>query len=122
LLTSGTQIPLTNPYPGPRSVLVLDNCSIHHAEEIRVLVEDQACQCFHSFAPPALPMLFLVCKLIFLPPYSPDFNPIEQAFASIKAFLRRHWKETCLSLIDRACHIITPEKAWGYFQASGYVV
>ncbi|KAJ6542874.1 hypothetical protein B0H19DRAFT_875396, partial [Mycena capillaripes] len=36
-------IPLTNPYPGPRSVLVLDNCSIHHAEEICILVEDQAC-------------------------------------------------------------------------------
>ncbi|KZP06825.1 hypothetical protein FIBSPDRAFT_655224, partial [Athelia psychrophila] len=35
-------IPLTNPYPGPRSVLVLDNCSIHHAEAIRVLVEDEA--------------------------------------------------------------------------------
>lgn len=36
------QIPLTNPYPGPRSVLVLDNCRIHHAEEIRHLVEDEA--------------------------------------------------------------------------------
>ncbi|KAF7345996.1 Tc1-mariner class transposase [Mycena venus] len=98
-------IPLTNPYPGPRSVLVLDNCSIHHAEEVRVLVEDQA-----------------LCKLVFLPPYSPDLNPIEQAFASIKAFLRRHWKDSCLSLIDRACHNITPDKAWGYFRASGYVV
>ena len=36
------QIPLTNPYPGPRSVLILDNCRIHHAEEIRELVEDEA--------------------------------------------------------------------------------
>jgi DDE superfamily endonuclease len=34
------QIPLTNPYPGPRSVLILDNCRIHHGEEIRKLVED----------------------------------------------------------------------------------
>ncbi|KAI0041490.1 hypothetical protein FA95DRAFT_1501415 [Auriscalpium vulgare] len=33
---------LTNPYPGPRSVLVLDNCNIHHAEEVRVLVEEEA--------------------------------------------------------------------------------
>ncbi|KDQ52187.1 hypothetical protein JAAARDRAFT_111671, partial [Jaapia argillacea MUCL 33604] len=32
-------LPFTNPYPGPRSVLVLDNCSIHHNEEIRKLVE-----------------------------------------------------------------------------------
>ena len=38
------QIPLTNPYPGPRSVLILDNCNIHHAEEIRQLVEDEACK------------------------------------------------------------------------------
>jgi len=59
-------IPLTNPYPGPRSILILDNCRIHHAEEIRQLVEDEA-----------------QCKLIFLPPYSPDYNPIEQAFSSI---------------------------------------
>ena len=37
------QIPLTNPYPGPCSVLVLDNCSIHHANEVCELVEEQAC-------------------------------------------------------------------------------
>lgn len=43
---------LTNPYPGPWSVLVLENCSIHHSEEVRALVEDKA-----------------QCKLIFLPPY-----------------------------------------------------
>jgi hypothetical protein len=36
------QIPLTNPYPGPRSVLIIDNCNIHHAEEVRQLVEDEA--------------------------------------------------------------------------------
>jgi transposase len=98
-------IPLTNPYPGPRSVLVLDNCSIHHSEEVRALVEDDA-----------------QCKLIFLPPYSPDLNPIEQAFSSIKAFLRRHWQDFSLSVIDRACQNITAEKAWGFFRASGYIV
>jgi hypothetical protein len=36
------QIPLTNPYPGPCSVLIIDNCNIHHAEEVRQLVEDEA--------------------------------------------------------------------------------
>jgi hypothetical protein len=36
------QMPLTNPYPGPRSVLILDNCNIHHAKEVRQLVEDDA--------------------------------------------------------------------------------
>ncbi|KAF8837048.1 hypothetical protein BDN67DRAFT_909949 [Paxillus ammoniavirescens] len=33
-------MPFTTPYPGPRSVLVMDNCSIHHGEEVRKLVED----------------------------------------------------------------------------------
>ncbi|KAH7877282.1 uncharacterized protein C8R40DRAFT_1040916, partial [Lentinula edodes] len=60
--------------------------------------------------------------LVFLPPYSLDLNPIEQAFLAIKAFLRRNWKDITLSIIDRACRIITPSKAWGFFHASGYVV
>jgi transposase len=64
----------------------------------------------------------LVCKLIFLPPYSPDFNPIEQAFSSVKAYIRRHWRSDSLSVIDRACQNITPEKAEGYFRASGYII
>ncbi|KZP19646.1 hypothetical protein FIBSPDRAFT_697513, partial [Athelia psychrophila] len=36
-------LPLTNPYPGPCRVLVLDSCQIHHSEEIQALVEDEAC-------------------------------------------------------------------------------
>jgi len=63
-----------------------------------------------------------VCKLIFLPPYSPDYNPIEQAFSSVKAFLRRNWQDKSLGVIDRACHNITAEKAAGYFRASGYII
>ncbi|KAG2112370.1 uncharacterized protein F5147DRAFT_527949, partial [Suillus discolor] len=35
-------LPLTNPYPGPRSVLVLDNCCIHHSDEVCRLVEEEA--------------------------------------------------------------------------------
>jgi transposase len=60
--------------------------------------------------------------LIFLPPYSPDYNPIEQAFSSIKAFLRCNWLDKTLSLIDWACQNITFEKAASYFRASGYIV
>ena len=41
------QLPFTNPYPGPRSVLVLDNCSIHHSEELQKLVEDEASEYVH---------------------------------------------------------------------------
>jgi transposase len=36
------QLPLSNPYPGPQSVLILDNCALHHIEEVRALVEDEA--------------------------------------------------------------------------------
>jgi len=63
----------------------------------------------------------LECKLIFLPPYSPDLNPIEQAFSSIKSYLRRYWQDQTLSVMDRACQNINPEKAWAFFRASGYI-
>ncbi|KAF5392338.1 hypothetical protein D9757_001550 [Collybiopsis confluens] len=97
-------IPYATPYPGPRSVIIVDNCNIHHNEAVRQLIEDDA-----------------LCKLVYLPPYSPDFNPIEQAFSSIKAFLRRHWQDFSWGILDRACMSITPLKAWGYFRDAGYV-
>ncbi|THV05786.1 hypothetical protein K435DRAFT_646737, partial [Dendrothele bispora CBS 962.96] len=60
--------------------------------------------------------------LVYLPPYSPDLNPIEQAFSAVKAFLRRHMHDFSLSIIHNACHRITANKAWGFFRASGYVI
>lgn len=98
-------IPLTNPYPGPQSVLVLDNCNIHYAEAVQELVEDEA-----------------LCKLIFLPPYSPDFNPIKEAFSSIKAYLCRHCGDQSLLVMDKACHNVTAKAAEGFFRSCGYVV
>ena len=56
------------------------------------------------------------------PPYSPDYNLIEQGFSSIKAFLWQNWQDRSLSVIDRACHNITPVKAAGYFKVLGYMV
>jgi transposase len=97
-------VPITTPYPGPRSILILDNCGIHHSEEVRALIEDQA-----------------GCKLVFLPPYSPDFNPIEEAFSAIKAYLRRHNTDLSLSIMDAACHSITAEAAAGFFFDCGYI-
>ncbi|KAF9225123.1 hypothetical protein BS17DRAFT_662689, partial [Gyrodon lividus] len=52
--------------------------------------------------------------LIFLLPYSPDYNPIEQAFSSIKAFLHQHNQDKTLTSITCACQNITVEKAEGY--------
>jgi hypothetical protein len=64
-------------------------------------------------------------KLIYLPPYSPDFNPIEQAFHSIKAWLRRHEAEAVLPetrpwLIQQAVMSVTVEDAEGWIINSGY--
>ncbi len=86
-------------------VLILDNCNIHHSEKVQALVEDEA-----------------MCKLIFLPPYSLDLNPIEQAFFSIKSHLQQHWNNFSLSIIDTACHNITADMAWNFIWASGYVI
>jgi transposase len=63
----------------------------------------------------------LGCKLVFLPPYSPDLNPIEQAFSAIKSYLRRFCHDLSLTVIGQACQNITTEKAWGFLRASGYI-
>jgi transposase len=55
-----------NPFPGKNSVLIMDNAKIHHDEEMVNLIER------------------IGCKILFLPPYSPDYNPIELAFSTIK--------------------------------------
>lgn len=52
-----------NPWPQPCSVLVLDNCNTHKSEAVRLAVEASG------------------SLLVFLPPYSPDFNPIEESFS-----------------------------------------
>jgi transposase len=52
-------------------VMVMDNLSAHKGKKVRELVEVQG------------------CELLYLPPYSPDFNPIEEAFAKIKDLLRK---------------------------------
>ncbi len=61
-------------WPEPRSVLIIDKASFHHSERI-----DQMC-------------LDAGVKLVYLPPYSPDLNPIEEFFAELKVFIRKNWK------------------------------
>jgi transposase len=62
--------------------------------------------------------------LLYLPPYSPDYNPIEQSFSSLKAWLRRNYihdidKDTPLTFLHQACDSITAQKAQGWYRASG---
>jgi len=58
-----------------------------------------------------------------LPPYSPDLNPIEQAFSKLKAHLRRIGARTFSELfnaIGEICDLFTPDECWNYLVNSGY--
>jgi transposase len=61
-------------WPEPKSVLVMDNASFHHSERVKQMCSDAG------------------VKLLFLPPYSPDLNPIEEFFAELKAYIKRSWE------------------------------
>jgi transposase len=62
-------------FPEPKSVIVMDNASWHHSEKIQQMCSEAG------------------VILVFLPPYSPDFNPIEQYFGVLKKFIKKHWRE-----------------------------
>ena len=64
------------------------------------------------------------CWFVFLPPYSPDLNPIEMAFSKLKAHLRRIGARTFTDMfnaIAEICDLYSPEECWNYFTAAGYV-
>lgn len=61
-------------WPEPKSVLVMDNASFHHSDTIERLCAEAG------------------VKLLYLPPYSPDLNPIEEFFVELKAFIKRNWQ------------------------------
>ena len=88
-------------------VVVLDNLNAHKGERVRRLVEARG------------------ARLLFLPSYSPDFSPIEEAFSKLKALLRRagaRTKETLVEAIGRALDTIMSEDARGWFDHCGYAV
>jgi len=116
---------MSNPYPGPRSVIVMDNARIHHAEEIKMLVRNYGMGIFSYMY--CLANMSAGCRIEYLAPYSPDFNPIEQAFSVLKAHLRRQGisffqSEALYYEMYRACDVITPEMTFGFFAHSGYAV
>jgi transposase len=89
----------------PGQVVVMDNLSAHKGSRIRALIEQRG------------------CKLIYLPPYSPDFNPIEEAFAKIKALLRKAEARTHEILIEAmgwALEMLTERDARNFFEHRGY--
>ena len=62
-------------------------------------------------------------SLLYLPPYSPDFNPIEMAFSKLKAHLRAAAARTFDALwqaVGQICDLYDPQECWNYFKAAGY--
>jgi transposase len=89
----------------PGQVVVMDNLSAHKGGRVREIVEARG------------------CELLYLPPYSPDFNPIEQAFSKIKGLLRRAGARTRESLIEAmglALESVSARDAQGFFGHCGY--
>ena len=93
------------PTLSPGDVVIMDNLPAHKPVGIRDAIERAG------------------AKLLFLPPYSPDFNPIEMAFSKIKAWLRNAAPRTVELLSDaiaEAIDNITSQEAHNFFAAAGY--
>jgi len=86
-------------------VVVLDRLGAHRTQRVRELVEATG------------------AELVFLPSYSPDLNPIEEAFSKIKGTVRKagaRTREALVEAIDRALAAVTPGDAAGWFAHAGY--
>jgi transposase len=103
----------------------MDNAAIHHGPEVRQIIEEECRESPQILPNFKLNRRLLVAKLIYLPAYSPDFNPIEESFSAVKAWLRRHGEErTGMNekgwVIAEASEAISPESARGWFRDCGY--
>ena len=88
-------------------VVIMDNLSAHKGERVRELIEGRG------------------CELLYLPSYSPDLNPIEEAFSKIKGLLRKaesRSREALLEAIGAAISAITDQDARSFFEHCGYHV
>jgi transposase len=89
----------------PGDIVVMDNLSAHKSEDIRLAIEAAG------------------AGLRYLPPYSPDLNPIEQAFSKLKAHLRKHKERSLESLWQRIGKLLssfTPAECQNFFRHAGY--
>lgn len=100
-------------WPEPKSVLVMDDASFHHSERVAQMCADAG------------------VKLLYLRPYSPDLNPIEEFFAELKGFIKRQWNyyeqnsdqgfesflEWCLDVVGAR-----QDSAQGHFRHAGLTI
>ena len=93
------------PELAPGTVVILDNLATHKNKQAAKALRERG------------------CWFLFLPPYSPDLNPIEMAFSKLKAHLRRIGARTFDQLfqaIGDICDMFTPQECWNYMKAAGY--
>lgn len=93
------------PTLAPGDVVILDNLSVHKSAKAEAVLRARG------------------AWMLFLPQYSPDLNPIEMAFAKLKAHLRKATARTFDALIDAIgdiCNLYDPTECWNYFKAAGY--
>ena len=104
-------LPVLQPFNwvNKHSVLILDNASIHHVDNVVKLIEDQA-----------------GARILFLPPYSPDLNPLEEAFSQVKSIMKKNHRlfQSCRLprvLLSIAFSMVTVEDCKSYITHSGYL-
>ena len=97
-------------WPKPRSVLVIDNASFYHLEKIQQMCDDAG------------------VVLLYLPPYSPDLNPIEEFFRELKTYIRQAWdkhigfvRADFPSFLEECVEVVGVRKtsARGHFRRAG---
>jgi transposase len=89
----------------PGQVVVMDNLTAHKGDRVKELIEERG------------------CELLYLPPYSPDFNPIEEAFAKVKGVLRKveaRTREALVEAIGTAISTVSAQDAQNFFEHCGY--
>ncbi len=101
------------PTLAPGDIVIMDNLPAHKKEGVRLAIEGAG------------------CRLLYLPPYSPDFNPIEKAFAKLKAVSRSKAERTVEGLWNTVGHIVTlfephsnpkpPERTQNWIKLGGKV-
>ena len=105
----GKLIPEMQPFDGQNenSILILDNCAIHHIQEVKDVLRAAGILVF------------------FLPPYSPDFNPVEELFSYVKYYLKEHDLvlqsiPTLTPVLQAAFDSVTAQQCRGWIEHSGY--
>ena len=87
-------------------VVILDNLAVHRSPRAAEILRAKG------------------AWFLFLPPYSPDLNPIEMAFSKLKEHLRRIGVRTLDALwraVGEVCGLFDPDECWNYFKKAGYV-